>query len=55
MKRAKAKKRPDAPKHPMSAYLYFVKDHRERLRKENPEKGFTAMARHLGDIYNDKK
>ncbi len=49
MKRRKAKKHPSAPKHPMSAYLYFVADHRQKLKQRFPEKGFTEIARMLGD------
>ena len=33
MKRTKAKKHPNAPKHPMSGYLYFVADHRPQVRE----------------------
>jgi len=49
MKRKKAKKHPAAPKHPMSAYLYFVNDNRQKLKQAYPEKGFTEIARMLGE------
>lgn len=48
MKRKKAKKHPKAPKHPMSAYLYFVADNRTKLKEQYPEKGFADIARLLG-------
>jgi len=38
-----------APKHPMSAYLFFVKEHRSKLRAAFPEKGFVAIAQFLGE------
>jgi len=49
MKRAKAKKHPNAPKHPKSAYLYFVAEHRQRVKKQYPGKGFTEIAQKLGE------
>lgn len=49
MKRKKARKHPSAPKHPMSAYLYFVADNRQKLKSAFPEKGFTEIAKMLGD------
>jgi len=47
--RKKAKKHPAAPKHPMSAYLYFVHDNRQKLKQSYPDKGFTEIARMLGE------
>jgi hypothetical protein len=51
MKRKKARKHPEAPKHPMSAYLYFVGEHRAKLKAVYPEKGFTEIARLLGEAW----
>jgi len=51
MKRPKRKKHPNAPKHPMSAYLYFASDHREKAKAENPDKDFTEIARILGAMW----
>jgi len=49
MKRKKARKHPSAPKHPMSAYLYFVADHRAKLKDAFPDKNFTEIAKLLGE------
>lgn len=48
MKRKKAKKHPHAPKHPKSAYLYFAQDNRDKLKEAFPGKGFTEIAKILG-------
>lgn len=48
MKRPKARKHPGAPKHPKSAYLYFVADTRKTVKLENPGKSFTEIAQLLG-------
>ncbi len=49
LKRKKVKKHPAAPKHPMSAYLFFVGEYRKKLKEAYPEKGFTEIARMLGE------
>eukprot|EP01083_Nonionella_stella_P056705 149192_1 len=49
LKRIKRKKHPNAPKHPMSAYLYFVGSTRQKLKEDNPGKDFTAVAKMLGE------
>ena len=43
-RRTKAKKDPAAPKRPLSAYMFFSQDWRERVKAENPDAGF-------GDVY----
>lgn len=44
----KAKKDPDAPKRPLSAYMFFSQDQRERVKNANPEAGFGEVGRLLG-------
>mgnify|MGYP000448074641 CR=1 FL=1 len=39
-KKTKAKKDPNAPKKPLSAYMFFSQDARERVKTDNPEAGF---------------
>jgi hypothetical protein len=36
----------------MSGYLYFTQDHRPKLKAAFPEKGFTEIAKLLGDQWN---
>ncbi|KAN0065364.1 Non-histone chromosomal protein 6 [Thecaphora frezii] len=44
----KAKKDPAAPKRPLSAYMFFSQDHREKVKSENPDAGFGDVGRLLG-------
>ncbi|SPO36695.1 probable NHP6B - nonhistone chromosomal protein [Pseudozyma flocculosa] len=44
----KAKKDPAAPKRPLSAYMFFSQDHREKVKTENPDAGFGDVGRLLG-------
>jgi len=46
--RAKAKKNPNAPKRPLSAYMFFSQDWRERIKAENPDAGFGEIGKLLG-------
>lgn len=39
-RRTKTKKDPAAPKRPLSAYMFFSQDWRERVKEENPDAGF---------------
>ncbi|KAG9007434.1 Non-histone chromosomal protein 6 [Tulasnella sp. JGI-2019a] len=48
---AKAKRAPkdkSGPKRPMSAFMYFCKDWRERVKAENPEASFGETGKLLG-------
>lgn len=38
----KTKKGKDGPKRPLSAYMFFSQDWRERIKTENPDAGFGA-------------
>jgi structure-specific recognition protein 1 len=42
-KKKKAKKDPNAPKRAMSAYMFFMNQNRDRIKKENPEAAFTDI------------
>ena len=44
----KSKKDPAAPKRPLSAYMFFSQDHRERVKQANPDAGFGDVGRLLG-------
>ena len=46
--KAKRKKHPLAPKHPLSAYLFYVATNRSALNSKYPDKDFTEIARLLG-------
>ncbi|KAJ3562107.1 hypothetical protein NP233_g9778 [Leucocoprinus birnbaumii] len=46
--RGKAKKDPKAPKRPLSAYMFFSQDWRERVKAENPDAGFGEVGKLLG-------
>lgn len=39
-KKPRTKKDKEAPKNPLSAYMFFVKENRARLKIENPEASF---------------
>jgi len=47
-KRVKKDKDPNAPKRPLSAYMYFSQDWRERIKIENPDVSFGEIGRLLG-------
>eukprot|EP00474_Spongospora_subterranea_P010948 CRZ11406.1 hypothetical protein [Spongospora subterranea] len=45
------RKHPLAPKHPLSAYLFFVATHRAALTAKHTDKTFTEVAKIIGDIW----
>lgn len=47
-RRVKREKDPNAPKRPLSAYMFFSQDWRERIKTENPEVSFGEIGRLLG-------
>ena len=49
----RAKKDPDAPKRPMSAFLKFSKTRRKKVREENPNVSNTDVSRLLGEIWRN--
>ncbi len=46
--KSKKKKHPLAPKHPLTAYLYYVATNRASLNAQHPDKSFSEIARVLG-------
>ncbi|KAG0309563.1 Non-histone chromosomal protein 6 [Dissophora globulifera] len=48
-RKRKAKKDPAAPKNPMSAYLLFCEEWREKVKAQNPESSFGELGRLLGE------
>jgi len=42
------KKDPSAPKRPLSAYMFFSQDWRERIKSENPDASFGEVGKLLG-------
>ncbi|GAA5862052.1 hypothetical protein JCM8547_001570 [Rhodosporidiobolus lusitaniae] len=44
----KAKKDPNAPKRPLSAYMHFSQDQRASVKEENPEVKFGEIGKILG-------
>ncbi|KAH9450542.1 hypothetical protein MJO28_010015 [Puccinia striiformis f. sp. tritici] len=48
VKKVKKEKDPNAPKRPLSAYMFFSQDWRERIKTENPEVSFGEIGRLLG-------
>jgi len=42
------KRSPNAPKHPISAYLFYVAEQRRKLCAETPGKSFKEMATYIG-------
>ncbi|KAG0271968.1 Non-histone chromosomal protein 6 [Linnemannia exigua] len=57
-RKRKAKKDPLAPKNPMSAYLLFCEEWREKVKAQNPTASFGETGRLLGEqwrAYSDEK
>lgn len=53
-KRKKAiPKDPNAPKRPMTAYIIFSTEVRQKLHSDQPEMGFVELMRHIGGLWNN--
>lgn len=48
-----SKKDKDAPKRPLSAYMFFSRDQRERTKAENPTASFGEIGRILGATWKE--
>lgn len=48
-KKTKKKKDPNAPKRPLSAFMFYSQKHRPLVKKENPEATFADVAKILGE------
>mmetsp|Transcript_18583 Transcript_18583/g.24771 ORF Transcript_18583/g.24771 Transcript_18583/m.24771 type:complete len:576 (+) Transcript_18583:239-1966(+) len=44
----KAKKDPNAPKKPMTSFMYYSTENRSRVKKENPDASFGEIAKIIG-------
>ena len=53
--RIKIKKRkdPNLPKRPLSSFLYFCNDYRDKVRTENPELKMGGVMKELGKIWSE--
>jgi high mobility group protein B1 len=49
----RAKKNPDAPKRPMSAFLYYSQEKRSHVKENNPGMKNTEVSRILGKMWQD--
>ncbi|KAL8277100.1 hypothetical protein RQP46_010528 [Phenoliferia psychrophenolica] len=47
-KGTKAKKDPNAPKRPLSAYMFFSQDQRATVKEDNPDASFGDLGKLLG-------
>lgn len=52
-KKGKAKKDPNAPKRALTAYMYFSKAMRAKIKEENPEFSFGDMGKEIGKRYRE--
>eukprot|EP01064_Diplonema_japonicum_P020931 TRINITY_DN30490_c0_g1_i1.p1 TRINITY_DN30490_c0_g1~~TRINITY_DN30490_c0_g1_i1.p1 ORF type:complete len:846 (+),score=204.20 TRINITY_DN30490_c0_g1_i1:69-2606(+) len=52
-KGAKKKLYPNAPKRPLTAYFYFLKEARQRVMKENPGVSAAVMSKVLGEMWRE--
>lgn len=48
----KKRKDPALPKKPLSGYLFFCKDNREKLKKKNPDLKMTDLSKKLGQLWS---
>jgi len=47
------KKDPNAPKRAFNAYLFFVRDKRDELRRQNPDASIVQLTRAMGEKWKD--
>lgn len=47
----KKKKDPNAPKRPATAYIFYSKEKREELKRNNPSLSFTELGKKLGEMW----
>ncbi|KAJ1921411.1 Non-histone chromosomal protein 6 [Mycoemilia scoparia] len=50
-KSRRAAKDKNAPKRPLSAYMFFSKDYRERVKTENADATFGQIGKILGEMW----
>jgi len=52
-KKAAIPKDPNAPKRPMTAYIIFSTEVRQKLHSDQPEMGFVELMRQIGGLWNN--
>lgn len=52
-KSSRKKKDPDAPKRPLSGYMYFSNEYREVVRSENPSINFGQVSKILAEKWKN--
>lgn len=52
-KKKKKKVDPNAPKRPMSAFMYFSRDYRSVLKEQHPEASFGELGKLLGSTWRE--
>jgi len=51
----KSKKDPEAPKRPLSSFMYFSVDKREYVKENNPKASVTDISKIIGEMWNNLK
>lgn len=54
-KKVRAKKHPNAPKRPMSAFLMYAQQQRKVLQAENPDMPNSDISRLLGETWRNMR
>ena len=52
-KKVAVPKDPNAPKRPVTAYIIFSTEVRQKLHSDQPEMGFVELMRHIGGLWNN--
>ncbi|KAI8923664.1 high mobility group box domain-containing protein [Entophlyctis helioformis] len=52
-KRTRAKKDPNAPKKPLSAFMIFSQENRAKIKEDNPEASFGEIGKLLGAAWRE--
>ncbi|KAI8818951.1 putative nonhistone protein 6 [Fimicolochytrium jonesii] len=52
-RKTKAKKDPNAPKKPLSAFMIFSQENRPRIKEENPDATFGDLGKLLGAAWKE--
>ena len=51
-KKVAVPKDPNAPKRPVTAYIIFSTEVRQKLHSDQPEMGFVELMKHIGGLWN---
>ncbi|KNC99879.1 uncharacterized protein SPPG_05251 [Spizellomyces punctatus DAOM BR117] len=52
-RKTRAKKDPNAPKKPLSAFFFFSQENRARIKEENPDATFGQIGKLLGQEWKE--